>query len=41
MEGEFKKEVRYPDSKAEPVKNFETEIPSFVLYNSDQLELRC
>src|SRR5689334_23138894 len=22
MEGEFKKEIRYPDSKADPVKNF-------------------
>jgi cell division protease FtsH len=37
MEGEFKNEVRYPNDKADPVKNFETEIPSFVLTNSDQL----
>jgi cell division protease FtsH len=35
VEGEFKKEIRYPDSKAEPAKNFTTEIPSFVIYNSD------
>src|SRR5689334_20647204 len=31
MEGEFKSEVKYPDDKADAVKNFETEIPSFVL----------
>jgi cell division protease FtsH len=37
MEGEFKTEIRYPDSKADPVKNFETEIPSFEIYNSDDL----
>jgi cell division protease FtsH len=37
VEGEFKKEVRYPDKDAEPVKNFETELPSFVIYNSSEL----
>jgi cell division protease FtsH len=35
VEGEFKTDVRYPDNKAEPAKNFTTEIPSFVIYNSD------
>src|ERR1044072_4652748 len=33
MEGEFKNEVRYPNNDADPVKNFETEIPSFEIYN--------
>ena len=36
--GEFKKEIRYPDDKAEPSKNFDTEIPSFVLYAGEDLE---
>src|SRR3954447_16242721 len=35
VSGEFKQEVRYPDSKADPAGNFKTEIPSFVLYNND------
>jgi cell division protease FtsH len=35
VSGEFKNEVRYPDSKADPVKNFETEIPTFA--NTDAL----
>ena len=34
--GEFKKEVRYPDAKADAAKNFETELPSFVIYNSSR-----
>src|SRR5262245_36163378 len=29
IQGEFKKEIRYPDDKAEPAKNFETELPTF------------
>src|SRR3954462_11165384 len=37
MEGEFKTAVKYPDDKADAVKNFETELPSFVIYNSDAL----
>src|SRR4051795_10054923 len=35
VSGEFKQEIRYPDSKADPAGNFKTEIPSFVLYNND------
>jgi cell division protease FtsH len=35
--GEFKKAIRYPTAKADPAKNFETEIPSFVIYNSGDL----
>jgi cell division protease FtsH len=38
VSGEFKKEVKYPDDKAKPAKNFETELPSFVIYNSSQHE---
>jgi cell division protease FtsH len=37
VDGEFKKEIRYPDDEAEPTKNFETEIPSFVLYQGSGL----
>jgi cell division protease FtsH len=37
VSGEFKKEIRYPDEKAEPTKNFDTEIPSFVLYQGSGL----
>jgi cell division protease FtsH len=36
VEGEFKREVRYPNGKAEPAKNFDTEIPTFA--NGDQLD---
>ena len=36
--GEFKNEVKYPDDKAEPAKNFETEMPSFVIYNGSELQ---
>jgi cell division protease FtsH len=35
VSGEFRKEVRYPNDDAEPVKNFETEIPTFA--NTDEL----
>ena len=35
VSGEFKNEVRYPDNKADAVKNFETEIPTFA--NTDEL----
>src|SRR3954454_1333135 len=31
VDGVFKNEVKYPDDKAKPAKNFDTEIPSFVL----------
>jgi cell division protease FtsH len=34
--GEFKSSVRYPDAKAEPAKNFTTEIPYFI--DGDKLE---
>ena len=37
VNGEFKKAIRYPDSKAEATKNFETEIPSFELYQGNDL----
>jgi cell division protease FtsH len=37
VDGEFRKEIRYPDNEAEPNKNFETEIPSFVLYQGSGL----
>jgi cell division protease FtsH len=37
IEGEFRNEVRFPDDKADAVKNFQTEIPSFEIYNSDNL----
>src|SRR3954451_24800928 len=36
-DGEFKSDVRYPDEKAKPTKNFETEIPSFELYQGADL----
>src|SRR3954447_13992903 len=39
IEGALKKEIRYPDDKAEPAKNFETELPSFNLYNNGLQEL--
>src|SRR3954468_8699220 len=32
VDGEFKNPIRYPDQKADATKNFETEIPSFELY---------
>ncbi len=32
--GEFKEPIRYPNDKAEPAKNFKTEIPSWVIYSS-------
>jgi cell division protease FtsH len=35
VDGEFKKEVKYPDSKAEPAKNFETQLPSYVTFSSN------
>ena len=35
--GEFTSDVRYPDSKADPVKNFETELPTPVVYNGSEL----
>jgi cell division protease FtsH len=38
-EGVFKTPVRYPDDKAEPAKNFETEIPSFVIASAAGKEL--
>ncbi|HEX6026714.1 MAG TPA: ATP-dependent zinc metalloprotease FtsH [Solirubrobacter sp.] len=38
IEGEFKKEVRYPDEDSEPAKNFVSEIPSFELYTNDLKE---
>src|SRR3954466_6862735 len=44
VRGEFKQEIRYPDSKADPASNFKTEIPSFVLYNNDlqkTLDAKC
>src|SRR3954452_25101293 len=37
VEGEFKNPVKYPDDKADAVKNFETELPSFVIYNGGDL----
>src|SRR4051812_31594359 len=37
VQGEFKKAIRYPDSKADPASNFTTEIPSFVIYNGSGL----
>src|SRR5262249_45762647 len=33
----FKNEVKYPDDKAKAAKNFETEIPSFQLYQGQEL----
>src|SRR3954464_2309254 len=30
-QGEFKEPIKYPDDKAQPAKNFDTEIPSFVI----------
>src|SRR4051794_900411 len=38
VSGEFKQAIRYPDSKADPAANFDTEIPSFVLYQGSDLE---
>ena len=35
VDGEFKKEVKYPDSKAEAAKNFETQLPSYVTFSSN------
>src|SRR3954454_21276063 len=35
--GEFKKDVKFPDDKADALKNFQTELPSFEIYNSDRL----
>src|SRR4051794_38025388 len=37
VDGEFKTEVKYPDEKAKATKNFETEIPSFELYQGADL----
>src|ERR1700754_1958802 len=37
VEGEFKNPVKFPDDKADAVKNFETELPSFVIYNNGDL----
>src|SRR4051812_29878177 len=37
VEGEFKNEVKFPNDKADAVKNFETELPSFVIYNNGGL----
>src|SRR5262249_54476256 len=31
VSGEFNKEVRYPDDKADPVTNFTTQLPTFVV----------
>src|SRR3954452_15637272 len=36
VDGEFKKPVRYPDSKAEEAQNFKTEIPSWIVYSSGE-----
>jgi cell division protease FtsH len=38
VSGEFKNDVRYPDNKADPVKNFTTQLPTFA--NTDELEKR-
>jgi cell division protease FtsH len=38
VSGEFKQAIKYPDSKADSASNFETEIPSFVLYQGSDLE---
>src|SRR3954452_15369816 len=38
VSGVFKQAIRYPDSKADPAANFDTEIPSFVLYQGSDLE---
>src|ERR1700712_990378 len=38
MEGVFKNDVKYPDDKADAVKNFETEIPSYEIYDSARLQ---
>ena len=35
VEGEFKNEVKYPDDKAEAAKNFQTQLPSFVTFSSN------
>jgi cell division protease FtsH len=32
--GEFKEPIRYPNDKAQPTKNFKTEIPSWIVYSS-------
>src|SRR3954454_22517735 len=37
VDGEFKNSIRYPDQKADATKNFETEIPSFELYQGAEL----
>jgi cell division protease FtsH len=37
LDGEFKDEIRYPDNEAKPARNFETEIPSWVLYQGGGL----
>src|SRR4051812_41554162 len=37
VDGEFKNAIRYPDDKADATKNFETEIPSFELYQGAEL----
>src|SRR3954469_6815303 len=37
VDGEFKNEGKYPDEKAKAAKNFETEIPSFEIYQGHSL----
>src|SRR4051794_15328179 len=40
-QGEFKNPIKYPSDKAQPAKNFDTEIPSFVITSAgNQLEDR-
>src|SRR3954453_2581669 len=38
VEGEFKEAQRYPDSKADPAKNFTTELPTFVISAPQDLQ---
>src|SRR4051812_22118565 len=40
VDGEFKKAIRYPDTKADEAKNFETEIPSFEFSDGHALTAR-
>src|SRR3954451_11258305 len=37
VNGEFREAQKYPDSKAEPTKNFDTELPTPVIYDSAAL----
>src|SRR3954466_16081261 len=38
VEGEFREAQKYPDSKAEPTKNFTTELPTFVISAPQDLQ---